>query len=150
MTSCAVTSNHRPRAGYTLIEVALVLVVMGLTAAIGIRQLHFYLDRIATHDAVRSAGNLIERARDESIALHTFVSVRVDTATASLDLLARGLPAARAALGAVHGVALTTSRDSITFDVRGLGYGAANLTLVATRGRAADTLTTSRLGRVRY
>ena len=32
----------------------------------------------------------------------------------------------------------------------GLGYGAANLTLIARRGRAADTLVVSRLGRVRY
>jgi hypothetical protein len=47
-------------------------------------------------------------------------------------------------------VSLSTSRDSLAFDVRGLGYGAANLTLVARRGAAADTLVVSRLGRVRY
>jgi hypothetical protein len=46
-------------------------------------------------------------------------------------------------------VRLSTSRDSIAFDVRGLGYGAANLTLVARRGSAAETLVVSRLGRVR-
>ncbi|MEO7457997.1 MAG: hypothetical protein ABIY52_17200 [Gemmatimonadaceae bacterium] len=144
------SANHRPRVGYTLVELALVLVVIGLTAAVGIRQVHLYLDRIATRDAVRAAGALVERARDEAIALHTVVSVRVDTASASLELLASGVPPARTLLGAMHGVTLSTSRDSITFDVRGLGYGAANLTLVTRRGRAADTLTTSRLGRVRY
>ena len=53
------------------------------------------------------------------------------------------------ALGHAHGVTLASSRDSLAFDVRGLGYGAANLTLVARRGRAAETLVVSRLGRVR-
>lgn len=143
-------SPPRRSRGYTLVELVLVLVVMGLVSAVGMRQVQRYLDHIATRDAVRLAGALFSRARDDAIALHTFVSIRVDTATASLDLLARGLPASRAALGVVHGVTISTSRDSITFDPRGLGYGAANLTLVATRGRSADTLTVSRLGRVRY
>jgi hypothetical protein len=47
-------------------------------------------------------------------------------------------------------VSLGTTRDSIVFDARGLGYGAANLTLVARRGSAAETLVVSRLGRVRH
>ena len=58
-------------------------------------------------------------------------------------------PLARYALGHAHGVSLVTTRDSIAFDARGLGYGAANLTLVARRGAAADTLVVSRLGRTR-
>ena len=138
------------RAGQTLIELVLVLVVLGLAAAVGIRQVRHWLDRIATRDAVREAGRLVARARDDAVALHTLVTVRVDTATASLELRARALPATRVPLGALHGVTISTSRDSISFDMRGLGYGAANLTLVAMRGRAADTLAVSRLGRVRY
>jgi hypothetical protein len=38
----------------------------------------------------------------------------------------------------------------MAFDARGLGVGAANLSLVARRGRFADTLFVSRLGRLRY
>lgn len=136
--------------GHTLIELVLVVVIIGLTSLIGMRQFHLYLDRVATRDAVRAAGGVVARARDEAVALHTPVSLRIDTTSATLELLSRNGPFARAALGEVHGVALSTTRDSITFDVRGLGYGAANLTLVARRGRAADTLVVSRLGRVRY
>lgn len=143
-------SSAAARPGVTLIELALVLMIMGLMSLAGIRQLRHYLDRIGTRDASRSAGGFIARARDEAIALHTPVSVRVDTVGAVLELRARGAPFGRAALGDIHGVTLATTRDSITFDVRGLGYGAANLTLVARRGRAADTVTVSRLGRVRY
>lgn len=126
------------------------MVIMGLTSAVGIRQLHLQLDRIATRDAVRAAGSAIARARDEAVALHTLVSIRIDTVAATLELSTRTGPFGRIALGDLHGVALSTTRDSITFDVRGLGYGAANLTLVARRGHAADTLVVSRLGRIRY
>jgi prepilin-type N-terminal cleavage/methylation domain-containing protein len=144
--------NHRtvPHPGLTLVELTLVLAIIGLVSLIGLRQLQLYLDRVATRDAVHSAGGIVARARDEAVAMHTPVSVRIDTGRATLELTAQGSTLGRAALGATHGVALWTSRDSITFDVRGLGYGAANLTLVARRGSASDTLVVSRLGRVRY
>ncbi len=138
------------RAGLTLAELIVVMVIIGLTLLLGVGQLRLYLDRIATRDAVRAAGNVVERARDEAVALHTPVSVKIDTSAATIELLARGLTLGKTPLGDIHGVALSTTRDSITFDVRGLGYGAANLTLVARRGRATDTLVVSRLGRVRY
>jgi type II secretory pathway pseudopilin PulG len=130
--------------------VIVVMVVIGLTSLIGVGQLRWYLDRVATRDAVRAAGSLVERARDEAVALHTPVSVKIDTAAATLALLAGGLTLGITPLHELHGVTLSTTRDSITFDIRGLGYGAANLTLVARRGRATDSLVVSRLGRVRY
>ena len=144
------TTRHDIRRGHTLIELVLVMVLIGLTSLTGIRQLHHFLDRAATRGAVRAAAGVVARARDEAVALHTPVSVRIDTAAAALELFSRHGPFGRAALGALHGVTLSTTRDSITFDVRGLGYGAANLTLVARRGHSADTLTVSRLGRTRY
>lgn len=142
--------THSRRTGLTLVELIVVMLIIGLTSLIGLRQLALYLDRIATRDAVRAAGRVVERARDEAVALHTPVSVKIDTSAATLELLSRGLALGKTDLGELHGVALTTTRDSITFDVRGLGYGAANFTLVARRGRAADTLVVSRFGRVRY
>ncbi|MEP6618713.1 MAG: prepilin-type N-terminal cleavage/methylation domain-containing protein [bacterium] len=144
------TSPLRRPHGFTLIEVLLVVTIMGLVALIGICELQHFLDRIATRDAVRDAGAEVARARDEAVALHTPVSLRVDTTAATLELLARGTSFGRMALGDAHGVALSTTRDSIVFDVRGLGYGLANLTLVARRGGSSDTLVVSRLGRVRY
>lgn len=135
--------------GFTLVELVLVMVIMGLTALVALRQLHLYLDRIATRDAVRAASGVVTRARDEALALHAPVSVSIDTANAALELRTLGTAFGRTPLGSLHGVVLSTSRDSITFDARGLGHGTANLTLVARRGRASDTLVVSRLGRVR-
>ena len=137
------------RNGLTLIELILVMAIMSLVSLTALHGLRATLDHVATQDAVQAAASVIARARDEAVALHTPVSVKVDTVVATLELLSRTGTLGRVALGSLHGVALSTTRDSITFDVRGLGYGAANLTLVARRGVAADTLFVSRLGRVR-
>lgn len=137
------------RCGYTLVELVAVLLIVGLLTMAGVRGLHEYLDRIAVRTAVAEAAGAFARARDEALARHAVVSVRIDTAAVTLVLRARGAPLAVYPLGR-YGVSLSSTRDSIAFDVRGLGYGAANLTLVARRGAGADTLVVSRLGRVRY
>src|SRR4051812_12296738 len=144
------TTHHNRRVGHTLVELVLVMIVMALAALMGIRQVQLLLDRLATRDAVRAASVMLSRARDDAVALHTPVSVRIDTTANSLELRSRDGPIAVTSLRSTHGVTLSTTRDSIAFDVRGLGYGAANLTLVARRGRSADTLVVSRLGRTRY
>jgi prepilin-type N-terminal cleavage/methylation domain-containing protein len=139
-----------PRPAFTLAELALVLAIAGLMSLIGVKQLSLYLDRLATRGAVTQAALLVGRARDEAVAQHTVVSLRVDSAAGSLILAARGERLATQALGRDRGVTLSANRDSIAFDARGLGYGAANMTMVVRRREAANTLVVSRLGRVRY
>jgi prepilin-type N-terminal cleavage/methylation domain-containing protein len=141
--------RHRPRAGHTLVELSLVLTIIGLVSMIAVHEATLYLDRVAVRSAVAEAAALVARARDEALAQRAIVSLRIDTVAATVGLSARGESLTLHALGHAHGVHLSTSRDSIAFDVRGLGYGAANLTLVARRGSAAETLVVSRLGRVR-
>jgi len=138
------------RGGVTLVELCLVLTLVGILASIASRQVTRYLDRAATRTAVAEAATVVLRARDEALAQRTPVSVRFDTVSAALELSARGIVLSRAALGHAHGVTLSTTRDTLSYDVRGLGYGAANLTMVARRGAAAESLVVSRLGRVRW
>jgi type II secretory pathway pseudopilin PulG len=138
------------RWGHTLVELVLVCTIIALVSLAGARGLAHHLDRVAVGDAVADAAALMARARDEALARHAIVSVRIDTVGATLTIRCRGERLAERPLGRIHGVSLGASRDSIAFDVRGLGYGAANLTLVARRGTAADTLVLSRLGRLRY
>jgi Tfp pilus assembly protein FimT len=140
----------RPRPAFTFVETALTLALAGIVAAIGVNGFLRYRDRIAVHDAVIEAASVVAQARSDALAQRTIVTLRIDTAARTLTLRTRDGPLARHALGHAHGVSLTTSRDSVSFDARGLGYGAANFTLVARRGRAADTLVVSRLGRTRY
>ncbi|MDB4898333.1 MAG: hypothetical protein JWN53_141 [Gemmatimonadetes bacterium] len=134
---------------FTLAEILLVVTIVGLMSLLVVGRVTRYLDRIATRTAVAEAALLVARARDEAIAQHAVVSLRVDTATGTISLQARGERLALHTLGHELGVTLATTRDSIAFDVRGLGYGPANMTLVARRGAAADTMVVSRLGRTR-
>lgn len=126
-----------------------VLTILGLISIAGLRQLHRHLDQLAVRNAVAEAATAVARARDEAMARRTIIALRVDAPQATITLVTRGDTIAVLPLGASHGVTLSSSRDSIAFDVRGLGYGAANLTLVARRGAAAETLVVSRLGRAR-
>jgi len=138
------------RHGLTLVELCLVLTIIGLVSSIAVRQLGLYLDRAAARAAVVEAAAVVARARDEAVAQRTAMSVRFDTVADALELRAGGVVLSRAALGHAHGVSLSVNRDSLAYDLRGLGYGAANLTLVARRGRAAESLVVSRLGRLRW
>ena len=126
------------------------LTIIGLVSSIAVRQLGLYLDRAAARAAVVEAAAVVARARDEAVAQRTAMSVRFDTVADALELRAGGVVLSRAALGHAHGVSLSVNRDSLAYDLRGLGYGAANLTLVARRGRAAESLVVSRLGRLRW
>jgi Tfp pilus assembly protein FimT len=138
------------RWGYTLVELVIVLALVAAVCAIGIHTIGRQLDRVAVVNAIGEAAEAMARARDEALARHAMVSVHIDTAERILTLHTRDAQLARHALGHAHGVSLSTTRDSIVFDARGLGYGPANLSLVARRGSAAETLVVSRLGRVRH
>lgn len=150
MSRCPSRRPRSSRTAFTLVELVLVLAILSLVSLAGLSRLHRWLDQVATRDAVRAMASTIARARDDAVALHTLVTVRVDTLAATLEVRAYGERTAFAPIGFTHGVALSTTRDSLVFDVRGLGYGAANLTIVARRGSAADTLVVSRLGRLRF
>jgi Tfp pilus assembly protein FimT len=136
--------------GHTLLEIVVVLCIIGMVTVPVVHALAYQLDKIAVRSSIAEAGGAVARARDEALTRRESVTLRVDQRSGTLTLRAAGQQLARYALGHAHGVALASTRDSITFDSRGLGYGAANLTLVARRGGAADTLVVSRLGRVRF
>lgn len=145
-----IRSLSAQRAAFTLPELVLVLIIMALSGLVLIRQTHLLVDRIEARNAVRATAALMDRARTEAMAQQMLVSVRIDTVAAAVDIASRTGRISRLPLGASHGVSLSTNRDSITYDVRGLGYGAANLTLFVRRGAAVESLVTSRLGRIRY
>jgi Tfp pilus assembly protein FimT len=143
-------SHRASPPGWTLPELLLVLAIGMLATALGLRQAHAWLDRMATHAAVLEGALAVAQAREAALAEHAIVALRVDTAAGTLTLTARGERLATHALGHQHGVHLSATRDSIAFDVRGLGYGAANTSLVVRRGTSAETLVVSRLGRTRF
>jgi prepilin-type N-terminal cleavage/methylation domain-containing protein len=137
------------RPGYTLAETVVVLLIAGVAMAIVIPRGVRALDRLVVQSAAADVRATHATARAHAIAGAAAVTVDVDSAMGTLrlrrgtdTLLTRGI-------GHAHGVRLTRTRDSLTFGSRGLGRGAANLSIVVRRGSAVETVFVSRLGRVR-
>ena len=137
------------RNGTTVVELAVVLVVMAALAAIALPRFRASADRFATRVAIQEARSLFTLARRTAINGRSVVGVITDTTAGAILMRSGGVELARRSLRERYGVRLSTTRDSMSYDPRGLGYGAANLTIVARRGQGAETLFVSRLGRTR-
>ena len=142
-------SSRPPRRGTTVIEIGVVLAMLGLVAGIAVPRFTAYRDWIATEAAATSALALLSTARHAAIRRATVTAVHFDTALAVVTVFAGTDTLLRRPLGAVHGVRLRASRDSIAYAPNGMGFGAANTQIILSRGAAADTVTVSRLGRAR-
>lgn len=135
--------------GFTLPELLVVLLLASIVLGFAFVRLGAAADRAAVRAAVSDAASVFIGARNAAIYRRAPVAVHIDTSSALLLTRADSLVLGRRDLHA-FGVHLSASRDSMAFDGRGLGVGAANLSLVVRRGQAVDTLFLSRLGRVRY
>lgn len=137
------------RTGTTVVELVVVMIVIAALAAIALPRFRDAADRFAARSAIQEAASLFGFARRAAITRRALVGVVTDTAAGTIVVRAGGAELARRGLRERYGVRLTATRDSMAYDPRGLGYGAANLTIVARRGRGAETLSVSRLGRAR-
>ncbi|HET9423786.1 MAG TPA: GspH/FimT family pseudopilin [Gemmatimonadaceae bacterium] len=137
------------RPGTTLTELLVVMVVLAALAGIALPRLREAADRFAARSAAREAVSLFSFARRSAITRRAPVAVVLDTAGGTVVVRAGPAELARVSLRERYGVRISATRDSMSYDPRGLGYGAANLAVVARRGRGAETLYVSRLGRAR-
>jgi prepilin-type N-terminal cleavage/methylation domain-containing protein len=138
------------KTGFTLAEIAIVVVIVGILAALGAPRFGKVLDQLAVARSMQETMAFYRSARFAAIVSGKFV--RIEFSADSLVGVFEGQPDTvfmRVAGPAVHAVSLTVSRATIRISATGLGYGAANTKLVFRRRTAADSLATSRLGRVR-
>ena len=137
------------RRGTTLVELVIILSVIGVLLAITLPVAGASLDSAAVRGAAQDVEAQFAAAREQALARNAVVWLVLDDATATVRVRIPGAGTRSRAVGSIYGVALRSTRDSMSYDGRGLGRGAANLTVVLTRGRARATLVVSRLGRVR-
>lgn len=138
------------RRAFTAIELTIVMVVLAILSAIAMPGAGRLLDRIHVRAAVIEIESLFGAARHIAIARSTQASVEIDTVARLVAVTVGGDTVRESATGAEHGVELATNRSSMTYAATGVGYGAANLSIVVRKGTAIDTIVVSRLGRVRH
>jgi Tfp pilus assembly protein FimT len=131
-------------------ELVAVLALTAIILAVAVPRVHAAAERAAVRGAVADIVTTLSTARQLAVARGGGVAVGVDATAATIRILADGDTISTRALGQLFGVTLRSSRDSLAYDGRGLGSGAANLTFVVQRGITADTVIVSRLGRVRW
>ena len=137
------------RAGTTLFEVSITIGILGIMVGMTFPRFGSYRDRVAVEAATTSTLSLLASARHAALRRAVTTAVHLDTAGAVILVVAGKDTIERRPLQQVHGVTLSTTRDSIAYSASGLGYGAANTQIVLRRGAAADTISVSRLGRAR-
>ena len=137
------------RRGTTLPELIVVITVLGILATIAITRTTRLGDGIRVRAAATETVATFALARRWALSRATRTAIAIDTARSALTVRSYTDTIARRLLGSSHGVAVWATRDSMAYAPNGLGYGASNLTLVLSRGAAAETILVSRLGRVR-
>ena len=141
--------RRRFRSGTTLVEQTVIITILGVLAALAIHSISQQLDRLAVRSAAREARDVFAAAREFAVARGVRTAVQIDPPFAELSAHAAADTILRRPLGDLHGVILSTSRDSMAYSPSGLGYGASNLRIIVVKRAAAETVTVSRLGRVR-
>ena len=131
-------------------EVLIVLAIVSLIATLAVARTTGWADRLAVLRASSELRSFYGRARYGAI-LGT-ARVRIQVSDDSLRAVYEGV---RDSVFMVqpgpsrHGVALTASRHLLRVAANGFGRGASNTKLILTRGEAAESLTVSRLGRMK-
>jgi prepilin-type N-terminal cleavage/methylation domain-containing protein len=138
------------RFAFTLAELLVALCVLSILLGMSIMRIGAAADRSAVRAAAADAAAVFIGARNAAIYRRSPITVLIDTTFGTLVTRADTLVIGRRNLEASYGVRISCTRDSMSFDVRGLGSGVANLSLRIRRGNVTDTLFLSRLGRVRY
>ena len=140
----------RLRRGATLIETVMVIALSAILCAIAIPRAQSLLDRIELRGAVTEIEMMFALARHAAIARASQVTLDIDLQRRVVSVRQGSTVIRSRAVGSSHGVDLAANRTSITYAANGVGYGAANLSLIVSRSGLVDTIVVSRLGRVRH
>lgn len=126
------------------------IAIMAVLLSIAVYRFTGLRDATAVRAAVGDLGSTFSFARQVAVSRRRMVAIVLDTNSGVVELRSGGARIARRDLGASYGVHVGSNRDSAVYDARGLGYGLSNLSVAIRRGHFVDTLTMSRLGRVRW
>lgn len=138
------------RRAHTLIELAITLALVSLVAAIAVPSLLGTTERWKLRAAAADIVNALVLTREAALARGTTATFVVDILRGEVRVTCGADTLARRAIGALHGVSLLASGDSVRFGPDGLATGVSNTTMLIVRGVRVDSVVVSRLGRIRW
>ncbi len=138
------------RHAFTIIELTVTLFILSILSAIAIPRAGRFLDRIHVRGAVVEIESLFSTARHIAIARSATATVDIDTLEQTIYVSVGRDTLRKREIGKAHGVRLAATRVRMSYSATGMGYGAANLSVVVQRNSVADTVFVSRLGRLRH
>lgn len=138
------------RTGGTLVELVLTLALLSIVMAIAVPSLRTTLNELGVRGARQDVVLALWAARNAASFRGDYASLIVDAARGRVSVVTGHDTVFVRDLAGRRGVSVAVTRDSITYAPTGIGWGAANTRIVVSRGGRADTITTSRLGRVAF
>lgn len=139
------------RGGFTLPELATVVAIIGVVASVVVPPLGRTLDRAAVEEGVQRFAAAHATTRELAIARGALARLELDRAARTVAVSVQRGPRAWDTV-ASYGLGtaqIACSNPVLVFNPIGLGHGASNTRVIFSRGAAADTVTTSRTGRLR-
>jgi prepilin-type N-terminal cleavage/methylation domain-containing protein len=137
--------------GFSLVELAVALAIIAALAAVGLPRLQPILDRIETDRAAREVTTAMAVARHGAVLQAVRARLTIAADSLRIDRLQPDGWTAwwRRPGPAEHGVELVVSNPIVVFGPTGMGWGASNTMVVLRRGSQVETITMSRVGRVK-
>jgi Tfp pilus assembly protein FimT len=137
--------------GFTVLELMVVICIAGILVTFWLPRAARLMDWITTDRAVHDMTTALAVARHSAVLQATRARLTISADTLRIDRLEDGgwAPYWRWPGPASHGVTLQVSNPVVVFGPNGMGWGASNTTIKLSRGSHVETITTSRVGRVK-
>ncbi len=137
--------------GFTLLELMVVSCIAALLTALWLPRAARLMDWLATEHAARDVTTALAVGRHGAVLQATRARVTFNNDTLRVDRFeSQGwVPWWRTPGPASHGVDMEVSNPVVVFGPTGIGWGASNTKIVLRRGSQAETITMSRVGRVK-
>jgi prepilin-type N-terminal cleavage/methylation domain-containing protein len=138
--------------GFTLLELLVVVCIAAVLAAFLTPRAARWVDWLATERAARDVTAALDVGRNGAVLQSTRARITISADTLRIDRFGpQGWqPWWRTPGPASHGVTLEVSNPIVVFGPTGMGWGASNTTIVLRRGSQAETITMSRVGRIKH
>jgi type II secretory pathway pseudopilin PulG len=137
--------------GFTVLELLMVTCIAGLLVSLWLPRAARLMDWIKTEHALRDMTSALALARHAAVLQATRARLTIAADTLRVDRLEdwQWKPWWRRPGPATLGVSLQVSNPVVVFGPTGMGWGASNTTIILSRGSQRETVTVSRVGRVK-